>query len=323
MAAKTRADQSQQSDLPRINTRIIQIDPRKIKLLEVNARFMRHETFMRLVDNVKSDGALTSIPFGWHVHDDTTKEPLFDDDGEPIWEVLSGNHRVKAAVSAGIPQIDFMITTDYLTPDRRRALQLSHNAIAGEDDPATLKIIYESIGDVDMRVYSGLDDKTLKLLENISVTSLSEANLSFQTVSLTFLPEEAEIVEQTFDEAKKAIKGSKVARLASMADYDTTMDALEAAAGAAGVKNVATALMLIMAVFMDHVTELSDQYLDELGEPVDEKRTVPLMTIFGDEDIPSKTAAEIKKLIKALRSKGKIEHDWQVLDYLLTERHKD
>ena len=30
-----------------INTRIIEIDPRELKLLKMNARFMRHEEFQR------------------------------------------------------------------------------------------------------------------------------------------------------------------------------------------------------------------------------------------------------------------------------------
>ena len=46
-----------------INTRIIEIDPRELKLLKMNARFMRHEEFQRLVANIKRDGQLTSAPF--------------------------------------------------------------------------------------------------------------------------------------------------------------------------------------------------------------------------------------------------------------------
>ena len=44
-----------------MQTRVIQVDPKTLKLLEVNARFMRHEEFQRLVANVKKDGQLTSV----------------------------------------------------------------------------------------------------------------------------------------------------------------------------------------------------------------------------------------------------------------------
>ena len=47
-----------------IETTIITIDPKKIKLTEINARFMTHETYQRLVANIAQDGKLTSIPFG-------------------------------------------------------------------------------------------------------------------------------------------------------------------------------------------------------------------------------------------------------------------
>ena len=72
-----------------INTRIIEIDPRELKLLKMNARFMRHEEFQRLVANIKQDGQLTSAPFAARNPDGT-------------YEVLSGNHRVQAAIAAGL-----------------------------------------------------------------------------------------------------------------------------------------------------------------------------------------------------------------------------
>lgn len=37
------------------------MDPKSLKLLEVNARFMRHEEFQRLVANIKQDGQLMQV----------------------------------------------------------------------------------------------------------------------------------------------------------------------------------------------------------------------------------------------------------------------
>lgn len=75
-----------------MQTKVIQVDPKTLKLLEVNARFMRHEEFQRLVANVKQDGQLTSAPFAARNPDGT-------------YEVLSGNHRVQAAIAAGLESI--------------------------------------------------------------------------------------------------------------------------------------------------------------------------------------------------------------------------
>ena len=41
----------------------MEIDPKEIVLLEENARYMTHEEFNRLVDNVRRDGQLSSAPF--------------------------------------------------------------------------------------------------------------------------------------------------------------------------------------------------------------------------------------------------------------------
>ena len=46
-----------------MNVFTLEIDPREIKLLETNARYMKHEEFNRLVENIRRDGKLTSTPF--------------------------------------------------------------------------------------------------------------------------------------------------------------------------------------------------------------------------------------------------------------------
>jgi hypothetical protein len=120
---------------------------------------MRHEQFQRLVANIREDGHLTSTPLVWHDADS----------GRRI--VLSGNHPTKAAIEAGLSTIFWLEVTDPLPRQKQIALQLSHNAITGEDDPATVKALYEELEDVSMRLYSGLDDKTLDLLDEVSVPS--------------------------------------------------------------------------------------------------------------------------------------------------------
>ncbi len=302
-------------------TRVIRIDPRKLKLLDLNARYMRNEVFTRLVDNIRADGKLTQIPFAWALHDDDTQTPILDDDGEPIYEVLSGNHRVKASVAAELALIDVQVTDDYLDPDRRRAIQISHNAISGEDDPATLKVIYNSIADVAMRLYAGLDDKQLDLLTDVQIASLSEPNLELQPISMVFLPHEIEEVHAVWDAAVKMCAGSKAMWLARWAEYDRAMDALEAASMAYGVKNTATAMMLVMEVFTRHITDLAEGYLDGEGEPVDPKRLVTLDTVLGSQNVPASTAAALRRVVQQLITTTAIDPDkpWQVLDILVKD----
>jgi hypothetical protein len=301
-----------------ILTRVVRMDPRRLKLLDLNARYMRHEVFMRLVENVRRDGGLTSLPFAWRLHDDETRQPVMGEDGEAVYEVLSGNHRVKAAVAADLAEIDVLVTDAYLPPDRRRAIQLSHNALVGEDDPATLKTIYGAIGDFDLRLYSGLDDKTLKLLDQVKAAPMSEAALTFQTIALTFLPHEVDQVNAAWEMARKAASGSKAFWLTRWGDYDRCLDALEAASQSYGVKNTATALMLVLEVFTRHLDELTEGYLDSLGEPVENARRVPLATVLGEGTIPAQAAAKLKKVVDRMAGRGEIDpaKRWQALERL-------
>ena len=64
MDAKGRA-RVMEKEIPqdRIETRTERMPIAELELLKVNARFMRHEVFTQLVDNIRRDGVLTSVPF--------------------------------------------------------------------------------------------------------------------------------------------------------------------------------------------------------------------------------------------------------------------
>ncbi len=285
-----------------MQTRVIRIDPRKLKLLEVNAHFMRHEVFMRLTENVKEDKALTSVPFCAIYQYFTADDPVQRlEDGSPLYEVLSGNHRVKSAIAADLPEIDVMVTDEPLNQDKRKAIQLSHNAIFGEDDPATLKMIYGSISDLQMRLYTGLDDKRLDMLEKVAPGALGEANLQFQPVSFMFLPDELDQVKEVWEIAKKEAGAANLLWLARMNEYDAVMDALEAASNSYGVKNVTTALIAILEIFTRHITDLSEGYITQDGEAMKGGGSVPIASVTG-VNVPTKTAALLKKSLERTRS---------------------
>ena len=96
---------------------IIDINPSEIKFIEKNARFMSQNEFNALVSNIKRDGQLSSVPF-------LIKE-------NEIYTVISGNHRIKASIEAGLTSIKAMVGEN-LSNDEIRAIQLSHNSITGK-----------------------------------------------------------------------------------------------------------------------------------------------------------------------------------------------
>lgn len=270
-------------------------DPRDLTLLEVNARFMRHEQYQQLVSNLRRDGVLSSAPLVW----------LDPSSGKRI--VLSGNHRTRASIEAGLATIGWLETDEELTRDQQIALQLSHNAIAGEDDPAVLKRLYEEVDSLDWKAYAGLDDRTLELLADLDGGSLSEANLTFQSLSITYLPEVLEEAKAVVEEAMVLAKGADEKWVARFSEWDETMRAIDVAQKSADVKNVATGLALVLDVFRDHVEDLQDHWLDRGTWQVRHKGYVPIETLFGTDTMPAEAAAVVAQALSTMVSRGDLE----------------
>ncbi len=283
-----------------MQTKIIEIDPRQLKLLKLNARYMRHEEYQKLVANIKRDGQLTSAPFA-----------CWDGDG---YLVLSGNHRTQAAIAAGLEIIPCIVTDDELSADQRAAIQLSHNAIAGQDDPYLLKEIYESILDLNWKEYCGLDDKTLELLDKASSQALSEANLKFLSLNMIFLPDELKEAEQVLQQAKDAARVADSVWLAKRSQYDDWLEAQENSMASYNVKNVATAIDLVLKIFTRNITQLQEGY----DKPESDKTWVPLETVVGRRKIPAKVAKKIAKVLGKIQGEKKLKNEelWRGLEIL-------
>jgi len=284
---------------------MVEGDPRTLTLLDVNARFLPHEQFRQLVANIERDGCLTSTPLVWNDHET----------GRLV--VLSGNHRTLAAIEAGLPTIWWMQIDEPLPRQRQIAHQLSHNAIAGQDDPAILKELYDELESVEWRQYTGLDDKALDLLEKVDVASLGEANLDFASVQFMFLPAELERAEAAFDAARSTAAADE-RWVAGLEQYEPVLDALETSRAAYKVGNSATALGVIVAVFERHLTALADGWLDAgSGEPT-RKGVAPLETVFGVREIPVETAAAVRVAIDRLVDEGSVPGDepWRALEVM-------
>ncbi len=284
-----------------MNVFTVEIDPREIKLLELNARYMRHEEFKQLVENIRRDGQLTSTPF-----------LCKDDDGKYL--CLSGNHRTKAAIEVGLERITCLATDDVLSHDQRLAIQLSQNAITGQDDPATLKLLYESILDTEMKKYSGLDDKTLELLEKINATSIAEANLEFKTLQIMFLPDELEAAKQVIERIKTGAKTADESWLVRHSEYDAWLDTQEVVAASYGVKNAAVAFELIVKLVERNLSQLQDGYMQSDVT----KHYVPLSTIVGRRNIPSSAAKTICRALQKIQGERDLKDIelWQGLEIL-------
>lgn len=265
-----------------MRVRIEEVDPRRVELLQKNARHMRHETFSRLAKNVEGDGTLTSVPF-------CIRSTIQNKD----WLVISGNHRVKAAIVANLERIHIMVTDDELTPGQIKAIQIAHNSLVGEDDPIVLKEIYESIEEPVLKEYTGLDDKVLGLLGSVNVEPTAAAQLEWTSISFLFLPDELDRLKVALEKCGKAAKAVRFA--ARFSDYDRFMDAISLVSESYRISNVATAMMLLIDVFDRHPEELTEGFVDKDFNP-GRLGVVPAVAALGTSHVPVTTAALIQKI---------------------------
>lgn len=272
-----------------------------------NARYMTNQQLQRLVDNIKEDGCLTSVPLAQQLPDGTLL-------------VLSGNHRVEAAIEALGPdtEVDVMVTLDDLPRARQVALQLSHNSIVGQDDPVILKALYEEIEDIDWREYAGLDDDTLGLLDKIDIAALSEPNLEFQSLSIMFLPHELEAAKAVMDDAVSMIRSGDERWAALYQEHDRLLDALDLTTGAYDIRDRASALAIILAIFEKHSSDLKDGFVDPTGQHAHDG-WVPVATITATDRLPAQVAAKLSNAAERMIGNGEIKADerWQVIDRLV------
>jgi len=284
---------------------VVSVD--EVEFLEKNARFMRYETFQNLVNNIKADGGLSSVPFCVKTE-------------EGKYRILSGNHRVKAAIEAGLDRVLILYTDRPLSRQEQVAIQLSHSALVGEDDPVILRELYNEIEDLGLKYYSGLDDKLLEQLEKVEIGPLSDVSLDYRTVTLLMLDDEWERMVAAFEQAKKLESLAGEVVLARLADYDRLMEAQAKTQAAYRISNAATSLMLILDIFERHQEDLQDGWLDEDGQPK-HKGWVPLSSILGTDYVPAEAAAVIREAVERMVSAGEVgpKNKWQALEFLAAE----
>lgn len=196
---------------------------------------MPREQFQNLVENVKRDGELSSVPL------------CVVRDG--AYHVLSGNHRVKAAVAAGLDEILVMYTNAPLAREQQIAIQLSHNAIVGQDDPALLKELFNEINDLALKAYSGLDDKLMGQVDALGGSGFTPVRLDFRTVTFLMLPEEESHLEQMLEAAADEAKRADVTYVGRLGDFERLVKAISRVQKARNIKNAAVALAVILDAF--------------------------------------------------------------------------
>lgn len=209
---------------------------------EENARFMTADQMRRLAGNLKKDNALTSAVL---VYPDAQSRKLV---------VLSGNHRVEAAILAGQRIIPVMVIQSYLTEERKLAIQLSHNAITGQDDPNILGKLYESLT-MEYKAYSGLTDDSFNILEKLDIDSLAIGTPQYEEILLLFLPNDKEAFLKHLERLGKPVE-KRTYLMGEYEDYSRLFDAIVAVKQFKNIFNTAVAIRALADLAIERLQQL-------------------------------------------------------------------
>ena len=166
---------------------------------------------------------------------------------------------------------------------------------------------------MDLKVYSGLDDKILDEIKKISIEPLSEVKLDYRTLSFLFLPSELERVKKVIQEAVELCGGDEI-YAARLEEFDRMLAAMSKTNAACNIKNAATSLLIILDVFENHLTDLAEGWTER---ETSTREWVPLASIIGTDNIPVESARVIQKAVQKMMDKGEItkKNLWKAIEY--------
>ncbi len=225
-------------------TMILQIvNPNELVFLKENARYFKRETFRQLRENIQSDKKLSSVPLCYRL-----------DDGK--YEIISGNHRVRASIDAGLEKILVLVITEELSKSKRIAMQLSHNALVGEDDESILASLWEQIDSINDKLYTGLDSNSIKeLADDIEFVNFSTPQVSTHLVSFAFSDGETERLSQIIDELENTAKKSTAVFMGMKEQYEPFMKIIADIKHAEKIKDSSLALVKIISIVEEYLAE--------------------------------------------------------------------
>jgi hypothetical protein len=226
--------------------RLALMAPTDVAHVAKNAHYMPTKVYKRLVDNIKHDGNLSSLPFCWRHRE-----------GRLV--ALSGNHRVDAARDAGIERILVLYTDASLSRSEQIAVQLSHNAIVDCDNKQLLRELWDEILELEFKQYTGLDESALETVDASSLERLRVQPLSMEVVTLLFLPEEVEKVQAVVDALGKSGMEACARYAAPLVEFERFFEALLRCKEAEGIVNSATAVLRMVEIVEEYLTTKSGE----------------------------------------------------------------
>ena len=222
--------------------RLMVVNPASLTLLKENARFFKRETFRQLRDNIASDKRLSSVPLCYQYEDGHL-------------EVLSGNHRVQASIEAGIEKIVILVLTNAVTRSKRISIQLSHNALVGEDDQSILESLWAQIDSVADKLYSGLDSEMMKELGEVDLINFTTPQVPAHAVTFMFTDGEKDQLNEIMELLTDAAAKSSAVYVCQHSQYEELLETIKHLKDAEKIRDGSLAMLRML--------EISAEYLEE------------------------------------------------------------
>lgn len=262
----------------------------------LNAQSMTPAMFARLKTTIEGDGRLESLPFCTLA----SKDPV-------RIEIISGHHRTRAARAAEVFWVHVLVDETGLDPDRVKAKQLAHNAIAGESEAQLVQRIFESIQDVDARLEAFIQPAAVTP-GPVRLPRL-DLDLAYRTVQLVFLVRQAERWDLAITQLKEDAALVDGAEL-HLADMDLA-EKWRLACKRLGREHGARAVTV-------QVSRMVDAALERYGADPDDPDPgdwVSLADVLGSALVHPHAAEVIGRAVEGLTKAGAAEpkRGWQAL----------
>ena len=203
-----------------------------LKEQDLNAQIMEPRKFDTLTQNIKLRGMLESLPY------------CYQKNGEGQIEIVSGHHRARAALKAGIQRIPVIVDEREMSRSTITAKQIAANELTGHPDEKLLAQLITQMTTADDMLLSGLDADHLPHpeSENVSINSLN-VNYDFRSVEFMFLGRELEDLKKFIDDCKADMTG-----LAPMELYEDFSREIIGYANRNNIKNVSAAVSRLIEI---------------------------------------------------------------------------
>lgn len=265
---------------------------------DVNARAMGKAAMDRLSKTVFTDKRLESLPFCALT--------------EKGMEIVSGHHRTRAARKAGLTHVYVVGDSTGLTRDQIAAKQLAHNSIQGDDDPQLVKLIFEGIQDVQLKLEAFIDPEKISYkLDSISVGQL-QVGVLYEVVVINFFPVELARFNEALAASERLIaeRDLKEMHVSVLENYERFRAAVSRAKKEYDVRATGTALDIMATIVLEQLGEEQAESDDEV---------LPLRSLFGTSVIPAKFAKKVKARVKKDIDAGVYPKDeaWRLLESIV------